>query len=130
VREVAGLRVLDDTYNANPGSVAAALAVLADFDGPRWLALGDMGELGADGEALHREVGVLARRAGVERLYAVGSLARLAADAFGAGGLYFADQTGLLAALRAELAPPVTLLVKGSRSAGMERVVQALLGEV
>ena len=86
VREARGLRVLDDTYNANPGSVAAALAVLATSPGRRWLVLGDMGELGAESAELHRRMGRLAREAGVDRLWTLGALAALAAESFGEGG--------------------------------------------
>ena len=128
LREAHGMRVLDDTYNANPGSVAAALAVLAAFPGARWLALGDMGELGASSEDYHRQVGQLAREAGVERLFALGRLAGLAAEGFGAGARRFPSHQALIEALRQEAsAAPATLLVKGSRSMTMERVVEALV---
>lgn len=128
VKQAGQARVLDDTYNANPGSVAAALGVLAGLPAPRWLVLGDMGELGAGAEGYHREVGTLARRAGVERLYAVGPLARLAVEAFGTGARHFPDHAALAAAVEADLRTPATVLVKGSRSMTMERVVDALVG--
>ncbi|WP_421620902.1 UDP-N-acetylmuramoyl-tripeptide--D-alanyl-D-alanine ligase [Alkalilimnicola ehrlichii] len=121
-------RILDDTYNANPASLQAALDVLAAEHGERWLVLGDMGELGAGAEALHAEAGEAARRAGVHRLYAVGTLAAAAARAFGEGGRHFDDRDSLLAALRAELSGEVRVLVKGSRFMGMDRIVAGLAG--
>ena len=128
VREARGLRVLDDTYNANPGSVAAALAVLATSPGRRWLVLGDMGELGAESAELHRRMGRLAREAGVDRLWTLGALAALAAESFVEGGRSFPSHAALAEALRTEAGPPATILVKGSRSMTMERVVEALVG--
>jgi UDP-N-acetylmuramoyl-tripeptide--D-alanyl-D-alanine ligase len=129
LRELGGLSVLDDTYNANPGSLAAALQVLATLPGARWLVMGDMGELGEGAAALHREAGARARQAGVGHLYGVGPLTRHAIEAFGSGGRHFEDHATLVAALRAEATAPAAVLVKGSRAMGMERVVQALAGE-
>lgn len=123
-----GVRVLDDTYNANPSSLRAALELLAQAEGRRWLALGDMAELGGDAVQLHREAGVAARSLGVERLFASGPLAGEAAQAFGRGGEAYADADALIAALKPQLDNNITLLVKGSRSARMERVVAALTG--
>lgn len=122
-----GAVVVDDSYNANPGSFAAAIAVLAAEAGESVLVMGDMGELGADAEKLHADVGALAHRAGIRRLHAVGRLSRAAVAAFGAGATYHADQAALVQALRAELRAGVVMLVKGSRSSAMERVVHALL---
>jgi UDP-N-acetylmuramoyl-tripeptide--D-alanyl-D-alanine ligase len=119
-----GGAVIDDTYNANPDSVRAAIAVLARAPSPRWLVLGDMGEVGDQGVAFHREVGAYARAAGVDRLLAAGDLAQHAAAAFGSGGEHFTTVAALAAALHAE--PGVTVLVKGSRFMRMERVVSAL----
>ena len=130
VRRAAGLSVLDDTYNANPTSLGAALRVLAEHPAPRWLVLGDMAELGPDAARLHREAGRLARDSGVERVLAVGDVSRETVDAFGAGGEHFADRAALVAALRSAVSNAqreVHVLVKGSRSAAMEAVVQALL---
>jgi len=121
-----GARLIDDSYNANPGSVKAAIEVLADRPGRRVLVLGDMAELGADAAALHREVGAYAAARGVDRLYACGPLSRLAAAAFGAGAAEFATRAELAAALGAELDGATTVLVKGSRAAGMEEVVRLL----
>lgn len=124
----AGWTLIDDSYNANPGSTAAAIATLALEAGQPWLVLGDMAELGPDAERLHGEIGTLARRSGIARLYTVGRLSRAASAAFGAGAEHFADQPALVAALRAALKPGVVCLVKGSRSSAMDRVVAALLG--
>lgn len=123
---VAGCWIIDDSYNANPDSVGAALSVLRSLTGRRWLVLGDLGELGADASALHAEVGRLAKHAGLERLWAVGPLSAQAVAGFGAGGRHFADREELLAELDGELGPQDVVLVKGSRSAAMDRVVQAL----
>lgn len=131
-RGLGGARVIDDTYNANPGSVKAALEVLAVSGaggGEKILVLGDMGELGNAGEALHEQVGRQARAIGVDRVYAVGELARTAAGAFGKGAAHFATQEALIDALRQDLAAAgagATVLVKGSRSMRMERVVDAI----
>ncbi len=125
----AGWTLLDDSYNANPGSALAAVATLALQPGEHWLVLGDMAELGSDGAALHEEIGRAARAQGVARLFAVGTLAEGAARAFGDAAEVFDDQTSLIAALRRELRAGVTVLVKGSHSSHMERVVEALCGE-
>jgi UDP-N-acetylmuramoyl-tripeptide--D-alanyl-D-alanine ligase len=123
-----GLRLIDDSYNANPASVQAAIQYLAALSGPRTLALGDMAELGDAGEQLHQRVGQTARESGIERLYAVGPLSRHAVEAFGSGARHFDDIRQLIEALQVELAPGEALLVKGSRSMRMEQVVEALLG--
>ncbi len=125
-----GGRIIDDTYNANPASLAAGLRVLRGFEGRRWLALGDMAELGEAAAAYHRDVAQLAREAGVERIYATGTLSRTAVEAFGPEGRHFDSQAALIEALRADLAGAVTVLVKGSRSSRMERVVMALAAEI
>ena len=129
-RQVAanGWTVIDDSYNANPSSMAAAIDTLLLAGGERWLVLGDMAELGTDTQALHAGVGKRARERGVERLFAVGPLGTATVEAFGAGGEHFDDKPALIAALRKRLHAGVTCLVKGSRSAGMEQVVVALGG--
>ncbi|WP_043113962.1 UDP-N-acetylmuramoyl-tripeptide--D-alanyl-D-alanine ligase [Solimonas soli] len=124
-----GARVLDDSYNANPTSLRAGLELLAELPGRRWLVLGNMAELGADTARLHAEAGAAARQLGIERLFAVGPLAAEAARAFGSGGERYDDTEQLAAALAPQLDKTITLLVKGSRSARMERVVAALTGE-
>lgn len=122
-------RVLDDTYNANPASLEAGLAVLEAAPGRHWLVLGDMAELGAEAAEYHVKAGRAARQAGVERLFAVGPLAREAARSFGRGARHFESRDALVEALEPVLEADVTLLVKGSRSMGMESVVQAVTGE-
>ena len=119
-----GGAVIDDTYNANPDSVRAAIAVLARAPAPRWLVLGDMGEVGDQGVPFHREVGAYARAAGVDRLLGVGELAQHAVAAFGVGAEHFSSVAALAEAVHAE--PGTTVLVKGSRFMRMERVVSAL----
>jgi UDP-N-acetylmuramoyl-tripeptide--D-alanyl-D-alanine ligase len=118
--------VIDDTYNANPDSIAAAIQVLAGLSGRRWLVLGDLAELGPEADALHREIGERAREAGIDRLFSVGILSTSATSAFGEGARHFTDQGGLVRALRAEMSAGDRILVKGSRSARMEQVVEAL----
>ncbi len=124
---VQGAQLIDDTYNANPTSLAAALELLAQLPGRHWLVLGDMGELGAESIEWHRKAGEWARGRGCERVYAVGALSRAAVNAFGAGARHFESHVELTASLRAELEAGVTVLIKGSRSMHMEQVVQALL---
>jgi UDP-N-acetylmuramoyl-tripeptide--D-alanyl-D-alanine ligase len=124
-----GWTLIDDSYNANPGSTAAAIATLATEGGEAWLVLGDMRELGPDAAALHARTGALAREQGIARLYAVGEMSAHAAAAFGAGARHFASQQELIAALAADVHAGVTVLVKGSRGSAMDRVVQALLGD-
>ncbi|MDB5985384.1 MAG: UDP-N-acetylmuramoyl-tripeptide--D-alanyl-D-alanine ligase [Nevskia sp.] len=120
-----GARLLDDSYNANPTSLRAAMELLATLPGQRWLVLGDMKELGTDAAALHAAAGREARALGIDRLYALGPLANNAADGFG-NGRSFDTLEALVAALRAELTTEVSILIKGSRSSRMERVVAAL----
>ena len=121
-----GSRLIDDTYNANPASLAAAIEVLAGFNGKHILVLGDMGELGDDTEALHAEAGRFAKTHGVERLYTVGPMAAAAADAFGTGAQPCESHEAVSKALQQELDADTTVLVKGSRLSQMERVVQML----
>lgn len=121
-----GAELIDDTYNANPGSVAAAIKVLAAMAGRRVLVLGDMGELGGNAAELHADIGQAAKGAGIDRLLALGEHSVHAARAFGTGGQHFEYIEDLLAEAENELAPEVTLLVKGSRFMQMERVVKGL----
>jgi UDP-N-acetylmuramoyl-tripeptide--D-alanyl-D-alanine ligase len=127
-RAASGAIVIDDTYNANPDSVRAAIDVLARAGGRRWLVLGDMGEVGAQGPAWHREIGGYARERGVERLDATGELAREAVEAFGAGAHWHPGIDALIAAVVPGATAGTTLLVKGSRFMRMERVVASLTG--
>ncbi|MDT8438235.1 MAG: UDP-N-acetylmuramoyl-tripeptide--D-alanyl-D-alanine ligase [Wenzhouxiangellaceae bacterium] len=122
-----GWRLIDDSYNANPASLYAALQVLAEYPAPRWLVIGNMAELGRDSAKLHREIGQNARALGIERIFAVGELAALVADSFGSGGSSFVDHDELASTLEALLHPGVTCLVKGSRSAHMESVIERLI---
>lgn len=144
-----GVQLIDDSYNANPGSLNAAIDTLAGQGGESWLVLGDMRELGADAEALHAEAGRRAKSAGIARLYALGALSAAAAKAFGEGAKSFESHAALADALRADLqdfadgaaalanaagvagadAAPIRLrvLVKGSRGSAMDRIVTALL---
>jgi UDP-N-acetylmuramoyl-tripeptide--D-alanyl-D-alanine ligase len=119
------LTVVDDSYNANPDSVRAAIEVLAQLPGPRLLVLGDMGEVGDQGPAFHAEAGEHARARGIEQLICSGELMRHAAGAF-PGARHFESVDELLAAVRAALPGPASVLVKGSRFMRMERVVQAI----
>lgn len=122
-----GARVIDDTYNANPISMCAAVDILAGFSGRTVLVLGDMGELGEWAEQGHRDVGAYAAGK-VDTLYAVGPLMAHAVAAFGPQGHHFADQASLIAAVLHESAGS-SILIKGSRSAAMENVVAALCGK-
>lgn len=152
---ILGARLIDDTYNANPDSVSAAIAVLAAEPGERVMVLGDMGELGPDAAQLHTEIGARAKASGINRLYTLGGLAVNAARAFGEGGQHFeliedllagvenamADGQGVSAQAnageagvkdahasgRSQQAHQVTVLVKGSRFMKMERVVQSFV---
>lgn len=121
-----GWLVIDDTYNANPASLYAALQVLAHQGGEPWLVLGDMKELGPNSRRMHAEMGEAARSLGVDRLFAVGQASQATVDAFGEGGRHFDELDELISALGSELRSGVTCLVKGSRSMGMERVVKAI----
>lgn len=121
-----GCRLIDDTYNANPASLQAALDVLAQQPGQRWLVLGDMGELGADSREFHAQVAHAARSAGVERVFVLGELAKLTATEFGSGAVASNNMDELISAIRQLLQADVTLLIKGSRAMHMERLVTAL----
>ena len=118
-----GATVVDDSYNANPDSVRAAIDVLASCPGPTVLVLGDMGEVGSQGAEFHREVGAYARDKGISRLLALGEATRHAVVAFGSGAQHFQHLEELVAAVSG-----TTVLVKGSRFMRMERVVAALTG--
>jgi len=122
-----GAVLIDDSYNANPGSLNAAIDTLAASRGEAWLVLGDMRELGDDAHALHAEAGRRAKAAGIARLYAYGPLSAAAVESFGAGGMHFDDHAALADALRDALRPDVRVLVKGSRGSRMDRIVSALL---
>jgi len=124
--------LIDDTYNANPDSVRAAIDVLAGLPGPRWLVLGDMGEVGDQGPAFHAEIGAYAATRGIDVLWCAGAACADAAAAYGPGACHFADTLALLAALGPAGTPATapafeSVLVKGSRFMAMERVVARLV---
>ena len=129
LRTASGVAVIDDTYNANPDSVRAAIDVLAAVPSPRWLVLGDMGEVGDGGPGYHREVGEYARAARIDRLLTVGTLTAESAAAFGAGADHFSAIEALAEEVVATARSGTTVLIKGSRSMRMERVVAALTGQ-
>ncbi|MBD9369476.1 UDP-N-acetylmuramoyl-tripeptide--D-alanyl-D-alanine ligase [Xanthomonas sp. XNM01] len=127
-----GSLLIDDSYNANPGSLAAAIDALAASGDEAWLVLGDMRELGPEAQALHADAGHRAREAGIARLYALGELSAAAVQAFGEGGSHHHSHAALADALRMELGTPRgerrrRVLVKGSRGSAMDRIVTALL---
>ena len=124
----AGAVLINDTYNANPASLAAAGKVLAACPGEHWLVLGEMAELGVTAAELHAQAGRDARDHGVQRLFACGEMAAHAVQAFGDGAEFFPTQAALIERVAAELRAGVVVLVKGSRSQYMERVVAALTG--
>ena len=116
------LTLVDDTYNANPDSVRAAIDVLAELPGPRLLVLGDMGEVGDQGPAFHAEIGDYARERGIEQLFTLGE------QAAAMKGRHFAEVDALTAAVVQALGQAESVLVKGSRFMKMERVVEAITG--
>ena len=126
LRATGGQVLIDDSYNANPHSVRAAIDVLADEPSPRLLVLGDMGEVGVQGPEFHREVGAYARERGIDRLLAVGDLAAEAAAAFGEGASHFGSVESLVDAVAGVATGFASVLVKGSRFMRMERIVKAL----
>lgn len=126
---ILGAQIIDDTYNANPASLRAALSVLATAAGEKWVVLGDMGELGPEARDMHEQLGREARELGIDRLYALGPLAAAAARGFGARAQSYSDIDLLNAALVESLDGDVTVLIKGSRFMRMERVTAALGGE-
>ena len=124
------IALVDDTYNANQDSVRAAIDVLVGLAAPRWLVLGDMAEVGDQGPAFHQEIGAYAKARGIDAFWCAGELCTHAARAYGAGARHFTDTTALLAALGdSTAAEPAfeSVLVKGSRSMGTERVVALLI---
>lgn len=117
--------LFDDSYNANPLSAIAAAEFLASLDGESWLVLADMKELGKSAKDLHREVGASARASGIDRLFALGDLSRHCVEGFGKGATWYPDIDALLSDV-GKADSSVNILVKGSRSMRMERVVDAL----
>ncbi len=121
--------IIDDSYNANPASVKAAIAVLAAYPGRRVLVLGDMLELGSDSEHYHREIGVAAKDAGIDYLFAFGPRSVASVAAFGKHAAHYADHAALADAVKPLLNADATVLVKGSNSMGMHQVTRLLLQE-
>jgi UDP-N-acetylmuramoyl-tripeptide--D-alanyl-D-alanine ligase len=121
-----GALVVDDSYNANPDSMRAAIDVLASVPGKRIFVMGDMGEAGAAAAQFHDEIGGYAKSHGIDRLLCLGELSEAAAANFGGGGQHFSRLEDLVKALLNELGPQTTVLVKGSRFMRMERVVEAI----
>jgi len=124
-----GAVLVDDSYNANPGSLAAAIDALASSGQDAWLVLGDMRELGPDAVALHAQAGQRARQGGIKRLYTLGPLSAAASAAFGDGGRHFQTHDALARALQDDLHAGVRCLVKGSRGSAMDKIVKALLAQ-
>ncbi len=122
----AGAKVIDDTYNANPMSMKAAIDVLKVSAGQRIFVMGDMAELGADAASMHAEIGAYAKTAGIEKFYALGELTKNAVTSFGANAMHFETIEALAESLKNMMNAETTVLVKGSRSMRMERVVDAI----
>jgi UDP-N-acetylmuramoyl-tripeptide--D-alanyl-D-alanine ligase len=127
-KAASGATVIDDSYNANPDSVRAAIDVLAACPAPTVLVLGDMGEVGTQGAEFHREIGAYARSLNVSSLFALGDSTKFSVEAFGAAGYHAKSIEDLLRVVRESAKPKTTLLVKGSRFMRMERIVTALTG--
>jgi UDP-N-acetylmuramoyl-tripeptide--D-alanyl-D-alanine ligase len=121
-----GATLIDDSYNANPASLRAAIEVLVQATGTKILVLGDMGELGIEAAKMHAEMGMVAHELGVNKMFALGELSSYAVKEFGVGAQHFQSLEELLLAVQAELKKNVTVLVKGSRFMKMERVVNAI----
>jgi len=122
-----GATIIDDSYNANPSSVTAAIQVLASQPGQSVLVFGDMLELGQEGSQFHREIGERALRLGINQLYCYGPLSQYAANAFGPNAYHFENKQALITALKNNLQENSTVLIKGSLSMGMKQVAVALL---
>lgn len=129
-KALSGAWLIDDSYNANPSSMRAGIEVLAELDGPKWLVIGAMGELGEFAASAHTEIGEFARAQGIERMFAMGELTKLAVASFGAGAQWFPDAQTLAAAIAQALGTSgsaVRVLIKGSRVNRLERVVDVLV---
>ena len=124
---VNGAVLIDDTYNANPDSMRAAIDVMANQSGEKLLVFGDMGELGADAKAMHFEIGAYAKAAGLSTLYCLGEMSVAMVEGFGAGAEHFVTVEAIAQKVIPQLNDKTTVLVKGSRFMRMERVVNLLL---
>ncbi len=133
LKGIKGAHLIDDSYNANPGSMMAAIRALNELKGERVLVIGDMGELGEDTESIHYEIGQFAAEQNIDRLLAVGPLCRYAVEGYqqaqGIMSEHFKDQESLVASIKRLMHPDMTILIKGSRSAAMDRVVSVLKDE-
>lgn len=123
---ILGATIIDDSYNANPASVKAAITFLTHRSAHPILVLGDMGELGELAKTLHEEIGLFAKQAGVKKLFCYGKNMAFAVQQFGSEGMHFDNYDALISALKKEVTPEATILVKGSRSMKMETVVNAM----
>ena len=121
------VRIIDDTYNANPASLDVAIKALCSFDGPHYIVLGDMGELGDEAKTFHKKVGLLAKKRNVEGLFTIGELSIYASNGFGKDAFHFENYDELGKSLIKILGKNSTVLVKGSRSMKMERIVNLLI---
>jgi UDP-N-acetylmuramoyl-tripeptide--D-alanyl-D-alanine ligase len=128
LQTVGGAQLIDDSYNANPDSVRAAIDLLARYPAPRVLVLGDMGEVGDRGPEFHREIGAYARERGLDELLALGAATAETVSAFGPRARHYDEVEALIADLNTRIDARMTVLVKGSRFMRMERIVQALTG--
>ena len=122
-------RIINDSYNANPGSLEAGIKVLCAMQGEAWLALGDMGELGVDAEGLHIQAAKMARKLGVKKMFGLGPLSCRASEGFDENGFCFESIDEMADEIRAKMHQNVNLLVKGSRAVGMEKLVEKLLNQ-
>jgi len=129
VTAAGGMTIFDDSYNANPESVQAAIEFLSGREGDQWLAFGDMAELGPNSAKLHREIGTKAKQAGIARLFCLGEQSRYSSEAFGEGAASFTSIDAMAEAINAEQQAGVVLLVKGSRCMGLEKLVMKLQQE-
>ena len=129
VKGLQGCNLLDDTYNANPASANAAIDVLAEVSGTRVMVLGDMGELGGNDEEIHAAIGANANNAGIEKMFCFGKYSAKACEEFGSPENAYSEMDELIGTLKNDIGADMTILVKGSRSACMERVVDALRAE-
>ena len=121
-----GVRIIDDTYNANPDSMKAAIDVLSAFNTPRIFVMGDMGELGTQAADFHAEIGKYAKEKSIEYALFLGDLSQYAADAFGENGKWFDNKNALTEYLKSLITPQTTVLIKGSRFMKMEEVVKGI----
>lgn len=126
-RGIYGCRIMDDTYNANPVSVRAALTVLANHKGKKIFVMGDMLELGPDTVQLHKEIGLNAKRLGINKMFGMGQLTAFAIEGFGENAMHYSDKAALIQALLLEITKETTILIKGSRGMHMEDIVRELI---